>query len=233
MSAAAYKLPLEYQAIPDGFEQIPIIVDGTKFSKNRPQNLLDKFQKLIAFSQYGLMFYKDGLLIVAYRGTGDLDNVMKDVTVQSVPYKCVPNYGLVHQGFQDVYISIRDSVLATIRAKDVKRVILTGHSMGGALSQLSAPDILYQFHSLVPEVINFAAPRCGQSEFANNFDRDIPTCYRVVNRWDGVPRVPAVWTGYRHVGKAIGINAGFKLPLQSHSLEGSYRPAMQKLVDAL
>lgn len=229
LSSAAYKLPLRKGVLPIGYELVaPILLDGVTTPKE------DSLRKLVGQQQYGLIYLNEveRILVVAYRGTDDLDDVFKDINIDSVPYKCVADYGEVHEGFQAVYFAIRDGVIKACRncAGKYDRLVLTGHSLGAAVSELSAPDLYYQHLGAKPEVINFAAPRVGKSDFTDNFDRDIVSCYRIINRWDDVPRVPPIWTGFRHPGKDVEIDGGKTiLALHAHSLENSYRPGMEKL----
>lgn len=229
LSAAAYALPLSKGKMPDGYEQIaPIVVDGNKSEE------VWKARKFINRYQHGWMYLNENerVMVVAYRGTDDFNDVVKDVCIEAEPYKCVVDYGHVHLGFQTVYFAIRDSVIATCLKYNGKydRLILTGHSLGAAVSELSGPDLFRQC-SVKPEIVNFAAPRVGKQDFADKFANDYINCIRIVNRWDTVPRVPSVWTGYRHVGDSITINGGFTVDaLHAHSLDDSYRPGMEKLL---
>jgi hypothetical protein len=104
--------------------------------------------------------------------------------------------------------------------------------LGAALSELSAPDLLYQQIDLVPEVVNFAAPRVATVDFATNFNKDIQHCFRLVNKWDTIPKVPSEWTGFRHVGQAIEMDCGRTInALHAHSLDGSYRIGLRRILD--
>lgn len=228
LSSAAYKLPLRKGKLPDGYRLVaPILLDGVTTPRE------DALRNIVEQDQYGLIYLNDAerVLVIAYRGTDDIDDVFKDCDIPAVPYKCVPDYGHVHEGFQAVYFSIRDCVINTCKQHRelYDRIILTGHSLGAALSMLSAPDLYYQ-HFIQPEIVNFAGPRVGKSDFRDKFDKDIQHCYRVVNRWDSVPRVPATWTGFRHVGKEVEVDCGMTFNvLHAHSLENSYRPGMERL----
>ena len=171
---------------------------------------------------------------VTFRGTSDLDDWLRDFDFLAVPYTPVAKYGLVHQGFQSVYVSLASSVqslLQQVRA-ECKRLIVTGHSLGAALSELAAPDLLHNANiSVAPEVYNFAGPRVGQVDFANIFDVQIDVCFRVVNMWDIVPSLPPSLALYEHVGLAVKLDGGFTLDeLVAHSLEKSYAPGLQKFI---
>lgn len=110
-------------------------------------------------------------------------------------------------------------------------MILTGHSLGAALSERAAPDLLHNTDlGVLPEVQNFAGPRVGDSDFAGVFDMEIDTCFRVVNLWDIVPQVPPPLALFEHVGVAVKVDGGFTLDeLVAHSLERSYGPGLEKL----
>lgn len=173
-------------------------------------------------------------VVVTFRGTSDVEDWLHDFDFLPEAYKPVANYGTVHQGFQLVYLSVADSVRSLLlTAKgNCKRLILTGHSLGAGLSELAAPDVLHNSGlSVPPEVQNFAGPRAGHPDFANVFDVEIDVCFRVVNVWDIVPRVPPALALFEHVGLAVQVDGGFTTDeLVAHSLEQSYGPGLQKLI---
>ena len=125
-------------------------------------------------------------------------------------------------------------MLEQVRSADQKftRLIVTGHSLGAALCELATPDLLHNGNvALVPEVQNFAGPRCGHHDFENSFDAEINACFRVVNAWDIVPQLPPPLALFEHVGAAVRVNGGFTLDeLTAHSLEKSYAPGLAKLM---
>jgi hypothetical protein len=77
----------------------------------------------------------------------------------------------VHTGFWKIYQGIRsrlcDAIRAGVREHDVAALVITGHSMGGAVSYLLAVDILAdssQIPSGLPiKIVVFGAPRCGNA----------------------------------------------------------------------
>jgi triacylglycerol lipase len=151
------------------------------------------------------------------------------------PYKYVPNGGQVHMGFQSIYRALHDSVAAGIGAAvaDCDDLLVTGHSLGGALAVVAGPDIAKNLTpSLVPELITFAGPAAGLADFAHFFDLVVPSCYRVVNFWDLVPRLPPqLPIGlYEQTGTHVNIDPGFALAVEAHSLELSYIPGLLKLL---
>jgi hypothetical protein len=71
-------------------------------------------------------------------------------------------------------------------------------------------------------------------DFARFFDLVIPSCYRVVNFWDIVPRLPPqIPIGlYDQTGTSVNVDPGFALPVDAHSLQKSYVPGLLKLLPA-
>ena len=174
---------------------------------------------------------------VSFRGTQTVEDWINNFDSLAAPYRFLPDGGLAHKGFQDVYGLLRASVMAGLSAaaQGSNRLIVTGHSLGGALAVLAAPDIAKNSGTgLAPELITFAGPAAGLADFAHFFDRLVPTCYRVVNFWDVVPRVPPQFPVglFDHVGTAIHVDPGFADVVKAHSLELSYVPGLLKLLPA-
>ncbi len=149
--------------------------------------------------------------IVAIRGTQNLQDWVNDLEALLLLYAPFPDAGMVHMGFLVVYEHIRGSVESLLRqCAGVGRIIITGHSLGGALAILCAFDLLKNSTlGLVPEVHSFAGPRVASPHFAGQFDALIPICRRVVNFLDAVPQVPLPPL-YQHVGEEILVHGGFK-----------------------
>jgi triacylglycerol lipase len=171
-------------------------------------------------------------VIVSFRGTETPQDWLQDFDALAFPFPDVANSGLVHQGFDAVYRTIRESVIAGVNAvrPNAASLWVTGHSLGGAVAVLAAFDLAKNTVApLVPQIYSFAGPRVGDDVFKKNFDQTIPLCYRVWNRWDIVPQLPAP-PQYIHVGQGIEVDGGFTLDLaKAHNLAESYKPGLLKL----
>ncbi len=170
---------------------------------------------------------------VAFRGTVDLDDVLTDFDAIPVLYGFIREFGRVHAGFRAVYRLVRGSITANIAATCVgcDKILVVGHSLGGALAVLSAPDIFVNMAPHIePRLITFAGPKPGLSDFAKAFNQVIKTCFRVVNFLDIIPSLPP-WP-YEQVGIPINVDSGGPFnPVWRHSLY-AYEAGLKKLVQS-
>ncbi|KAJ7185807.1 Alpha/Beta hydrolase protein [Mycena filopes] len=86
-------------------------------------------------------------LIAAFSGTATALQALHDV--RALPHRHPARRGRVHAGFWALYMGVREQALAAIRRGladtgegEVRELVLTGHSMGGAVAQLLLLDIL-------------------------------------------------------------------------------------------
>lgn len=172
-------------------------------------------------------------LAVSFRGTRTPEEWLKDFDFVHANYSFLQGWGKVHKGFQLVYKAMRSSVADLVDASgaDITSAWVIGHSLGGAVAALCAPDFGLNMTKVVPQLHTYAAPRSGNGDFEKKFDKLVGTCFRIVNRWDIVWHLPTPITGYRHVGQEVEIDGGITIDLRkAHSLEESYRPGLEKLV---
>lgn len=110
----------------------------------------------------------------------------------------------VHTGFYTGYLAVRSFIWDWWKgnASYVNKLIITGRSLGGALSTLCAFDF-----ADVPGVeilhYTFASPRVGNVTFADQFNSRVPCSVRVFNTEDMVVDIPfPVFRNlvYKHVG---------------------------------
>ena len=172
---------------------------------------------------------------VAFRGTQTFEDWVADFDALFEPYRYVANGGHVHVGFQSIDDAVHDSVAAGIGAAiaGCDNLVVTGHSLGGALAVVAGPDLAKNL-TIVPELITFAGPAAGLADFARAFDLVIPSCYRVGNFWDLVPRLPPQDPVglYAQTGTHVNVDPGFAPAVHAHSLELSYIPGLLNLLPA-
>eukprot|EP00755_Sulcionema_specki_P008165 Sspe_Gene.5816::Locus_1938_Transcript_1_1_Confidence_1.000_Length_5391::g.5816::m.5816 len=189
-------------------------------------------------------------LAVAFRGTDNLANFKTDVSMWRTkienwvdPWsrsvgkhigKVADWLGLyqarVHKGFLSVWRDIlkedvMNGIARLVEESDepIRRIFLTGHSLGGALASLAAWDIAkwvddefgvddYGEPIIKLTMYSFGCPRVGNATFRRSFNRAVPDTFRVVNDGDVVcstpPRfwLPLIGGLYKHAGKQVIID---------------------------
>jgi triacylglycerol lipase len=244
IAEAAYLPALAADSLPAGYAVVgPITVSPLRFAALAAENLQSTAPHLAlmqAIRQSGDTFgwvlenLQEHTVVAAFRGTASAADWLHDLDFLAAGYEPVKDFGAVHQGFQAVYKLLRESLFAQMHrsTQNFTRLIVTGHSLGAALSELAAPDLLRNGgFACVPEVQNFAGPRVGHSDFARNFNAQIPGCFRIVNNWDIVPHLPPPLALFEHVGVAARLDCGFTLDARlAHSLEKSYAEGLTKLL---
>jgi hypothetical protein len=168
-------------------------------------------------------------LIVAFRGTQFIHDWLDDFDFVPAPYAPVLGRGTVHEGFQLVYLAVRDNLIALLNkySAGYRELLITGHSLGGALCPLATLDLLNVNQNLSPVVYTWAEPRVGHDDFVAFFNTHVNICYRIVNLWDVVPHLPPDIARYEHEGNQVTIDSGFSLDVvHNHVLSTGYVPGM-------
>jgi hypothetical protein len=160
------------------------------------------------------------VLIIAFRGTDNKCNGIEDARIAktkltSKSYKSYKD-AKVHEGFNNVYRSLRDELRITVQTalkgdKNINTILITGHSLGGALANLCAVDMDHYYNrgdgkKIYPDgykfnLVTFGAPRVGDQKFADYVNK-IPKLYRnvrVVYDMDLVSQIPFT-PDYVHAG---------------------------------
>ncbi|MES1911206.1 MAG: hypothetical protein MHM6MM_003681 [Cercozoa sp. M6MM] len=165
----------------------------------------DKRQKTFGYVGYDP---KERDVVVVFRGSENLQNWFNNLDTVKTDWE--RSRGRVHKGFLRGYSeSLQEQlwhlVETTARRFKARAVTFTGHSLGGALAQLSAVDIGQDLpDSMMTRVITFGSPRVGDPIFRN---QDIPgvvdSIFRVVHRRDSVPGLPLRSFGFRHGAQEV------------------------------
>nr|CCC90305.1 unnamed protein product [Trypanosoma congolense IL3000] len=166
----------------------------------------------------------DRSIVVGFRGTISVRNWVEDISYWGTPFPYSDCAGcLVHGGFLGAYDSLRSSVRKTLRglieAHPGLPILITGHSLGGALALLTAVDAISNpplppsaIGGAVPHVrlYTFGKPRVGNPTFAHwvnvLFHSGRHEAYRIVHRRDVVPHLPLVFMGFLHSGHELWFN---------------------------
>ncbi|KAI8470315.1 MAG: hypothetical protein J3K34DRAFT_521444 [Monoraphidium minutum] len=125
---------------------------------------------------------------------------------------------MVHSGFLTAYDSVKvkvfslvDQITSAAAPGRPWRVLVTGHSLGGALATLCAYELAGRTPktgpgSLEVSMYTFGAPRVGNSAFAEAFNARLAgRSWRITNASDIVPSVPRLM-GYSHVRSGVRLS---------------------------
>lgn len=104
---------------------------------------------------------------------------------------------LVEDGFQEHYLYAKDFINQV--TANYKKIIVTGHSLGGATATLCAYDLKVHNPDKDITAVMFASPRVGNGNFVKSFNKIIPDAIRYNYMEDIVPKLPPLWMGYEHV----------------------------------
>lgn len=137
----------------------------------------------------------------AHRNTRDIRmNAM--LTLRRVPY--AENKRIrAYRGFLLKYLAVRDDVHRLIAEHNPERILLLGHSGGGAMASLTFMDLYPRYPHLDVRVITFGMPRVFNRHGARWFDEQEEQLLRIVNGRDIIVGLPPALFGYRHVGRLV------------------------------
>lgn len=188
-------------------------------------------------------------IVMAFRGTKDNRDALIDIQFwqSSVPHD---GCGKVHRGFRRAFTGFRVHLDWIASRLPQKPVVITGHSLGGALATLATLYLTVQHpHVNITGMSTFGSPRVGDREFAKCFIKEVygkhpdvvmrryvlvsSDLYEHVGSWwDPVAVVPNI--DYQHVvaGTAVKCrnNIAKCLAGKYHSLE-LYMDSLVKYMD--
>ena len=102
-----------------------------------------------------------------------------------------------HSGFLRQYLSLHSHILKELEKRpEVKHVVLTGHSLGGALAVICAAMLPPPYTC---DVVTFGSPRSGNQDLCDAAFHKVRTLVRVVHDRDVVPCIPPTMLGFSHI----------------------------------
>lgn len=188
---------------------------------------------------FALVAHREKNAYVIFRGTESLEDWYTDFEIDQVPYELpnLSNVGKVHEGFFDLYKSLRQSVLEQLNTlQNIRTLYITGHSLGAALAMVATPDLMtntspQQYQGVFQ--YNLAGPRAVDPILAGYMNASQANNYRIVNSCDLVPEVPPsvcpTLSGdvlYEHVGFPVTYTAQYGSVAGNHDFRTSYHFAL-------
>lgn len=171
---------------------------------------------------------EEGTLYVTFRGTYSKDDALIDSDFTKLECNFLGGK-CVHRGFLNRYLQLQKSMKKLIREKvhdynkDIKKIVVTGHSLGGALSTLAALDFqqdqkfIFEGSSKSKKIpvnlITFCSPRVLSFEaydYVMEHNKIFPqdgenSAVRIYRHGDVVASIPLGSMGYKHFGEVYCI----------------------------
>ena len=147
-------------------------------------------------------------IVLSVRGTESLENWIQNLKFLKTDREMSCDGCKVHSGFLDVWESIAQDVIRELKslrlANPHARLVLTGHSLGGAVTTLAGYALSADLKFPVDNVYTYGSPRVGNSAFASNAPPAGVTGWRVTHHRDIVPHLPPSHVlGFHHVAREV------------------------------
>lgn len=184
-----------------------IVKDFLKYAKYSEAAYKNSVNGRKLFKKYGiehLMFFsgkttqlfvgndKNDNIVISIRGTdpSEIEDILTDADITLRDF----HFGKVHRGFYNALDEVYSSVVVLLKQFDVNhKIIINGHSLGGALSVLLATRLTIEHGFKNIEIITYGQPRVGDESFINEVELLFGNLYkRIVNDLDAVPKLPPV-----------------------------------------
>jgi hypothetical protein len=148
-----------------------------------------KFGESKATNTQFFHFETEEYILFSFRGTQEIVDWATNLNAEMVKFE--EGVGIVHAGFYKAFTSIVGIVdEVVLGSKPDKPIIICGHSLGGAISNLVGGYLRKKGHSKVM-IYTFGSPLVGDTDFTYHFSKVQPIIsYRFVHNQDLVPMVP-------------------------------------------
>ncbi|KAL8684619.1 MAG: hypothetical protein Q9224_006231 [Gallowayella concinna] len=166
---------------------------------------LSEFEDTPKFDDTGYMAIDDmnKIIVLAIRGSVSSSNWKADWDMIRVKVNFCDECK-IHRGFRNSWEEIKIAVLVNMK-KAVERhpdyrIVVTGHSLGGAVATLAAAELrrLSDHFLAETELYTFGSPRIANKEAAEWMSGQSRYSWRITNENDLVPRLPPHMLGYHH-----------------------------------
>lgn len=132
--------------------------------------------------------YSSKQILISIRGTKQLKDWLQNIKADEVDF--TEGAGQVHQGFYECFKFVKREIDKFLITHSGKEIVITGHSLGGAVATITAAYIRKNITDKVM-LYTFGSPRAGNKTFSEYFSRTKPLIhFRCVNDKDLVTNVP-------------------------------------------
>lgn len=148
-------------------------------------------------SMNGYVAALDDTAVVVFRGTEDgVGDLLQDLQF----FKRTNDHGRIHGGFDRGYLGLHVQVEKLLKRFKTKRVWLTGHSLGAALSIVCAYHLLQQPDVEIAGVMTFGQPMVVRQELADYLQSKLQDRYVFfVNDMDPIVKIVEPYVHFGHM----------------------------------
>lgn len=160
---------------------------------------LTRTESLVSASMVGYVAASDEVAVVVFRGTDFSERsdwgVNKHIRTRST------DHGEIHGGFYGAYLDLDSQLRQVLSNLGVKRIWITGHSLGGALAKVCAFQLDQLAEYEIAGLVTFGQPMIAKRNLADHLDARLRGRYAwFVNGHDIVPKTP---DGYEAAGRLV------------------------------
>ncbi|KAK9819503.1 hypothetical protein WJX74_000076 [Apatococcus lobatus] len=215
-------------------------------AKGQQQGLIHEAMALFDLTDYRLVYepstdskamiaWNKDIILLSFRGTASIKAAKLDLEGYRVCHPPKRGSGwkhtrpCVHAGFlagwrgngfsQTLLNLIWKEVLQERMPNRQPRILITGHSLGGALATLAAFDIAKELRLSNISVVTFGAPRTGNRAFAREYELVVPDTWHVINAKDPVTHWAKFAGFYKRCGQRVLVSANGDMIVRPSYLE--------------
>jgi predicted lipase len=161
-------------------------------------------------TDYAYMAIFDDHIIISFRGTDNVKGWLSNLDPYPLKdHEYMKKYvkdgkwgkGIIHDGFYTDWLFFKSCIDKVFSNQHVihkgKKIIVTGHSRGGAFAELCARHLAKNRGHAV-SCFTFGCPAVGTKKYRDQFRSLTINGTRVVHGWDIVPTTPPSYLGFRH-----------------------------------
>jgi hypothetical protein len=177
--------------------------------------------------------------LLVFRGTKIPQDWMEDLYCTPARFdwifEAAPAIGQIHAGFGHTLADGLSRIISELTPRDqTKRLLVTGHSLGGALAALVGVCFTVMAPAIRPvsAIYTFGQPRIGLNDFCNSYARLLSSkVVRFVNKQDLVPRVPFRNWDYSDEGTMIHFDSSGNPSIQAPEWQSFLARTLQSFGD--
>lgn len=165
-------------------------------SRNKMLNIYDDYIYITESKTKSAcyIFYNKNQIDICFKGTSTFNDICFNFDIY--PRIFINENIRIHNGFLKKYLSMKNNIIKTInfiihnKTNKIKEISFNGHSSGGAIANIASLDMSYIYENLSIKCVTFGAPRVGNKDFIDEYNKRIKNSLRVVNNNDIITYVP-------------------------------------------